>query len=126
MGVINDDINSVVASAVNARVEAAVFEAMTSDDTIRAYVSAALNEKVEDRYNYRKDTYINTILKDTIKKITKDVVAEEIVVAEDLIRREVKDALDRSIGVITDSLVEGFVASARGSYPSIKVEFADD
>ena len=40
-----------------------------------------------------------------------------------MIRKEVRAALKKSIGVISDSLVDGFVAATSGRYPSIEVKF---
>lgn len=120
----NEDINQIIASAVNARVEAAVVEALASDGAIRAYVTAALNQPASDRYD-RGKTFLRRLLERTIEQQTQAVVAEEIKTAEDAIRKEVRAALKKSIGVITDSLVDGFVANASGRYPSIKVAFGD-
>lgn len=121
----NEDINQIIASAVNARVEAAVVEALASDGAIRAYVTAALNQPASDRYEDRGKTFLRRLLERTIEQQTQAVVVEEIKIAEDAIRKEIRAALKKSIGVITDSLVDGFVASASGRYPSIKVVFGD-
>ena len=120
----NEDINDIIASAVNARVETAVLEALSSDDTMRVFVAAALNQKVSTTgYSRDETTLLNRLLKNTIEEQTKAVVAEEVAGHADVIRKEVRAALKKSIGVITDSLVDGFVANASGRYPSIKVEF---
>ena len=120
----NDDINDIIASAVNARVEAAVLEAVSRDDTMRVFVAAALQQKVSPTgYGRDETTLLNHLLKKTIEEQTRAVVAEEVAAHADAIRREVRAALKKSIGVITDSLVDGFVANASGRYPSIKVEF---
>lgn len=121
----NEDINQIIANAVNARVEAAVVEAMASDGAIRAYVTAALNQPAGDRYEDRGKTFLQKLLERTIEQQTQAVVGEELKIAEDAIRKEVRAALKKSIGVITDSLVDGFVASTSGRYPSIKVVFGD-
>ena len=119
----NEDINQIIATAVNARVEAAVVEAMTSDGAIRTYVAAALNRPVSDGYRSREKTFLQHLIQGSVEEQTRAVVAEEIKGVEEAIRKEVRAALKKSIGVITDSLVDGFVANASGRYPSIKVEF---
>lgn len=119
----HDDINQIIASAVNARVEAAVLEAMTNDNTMRTFVQAALNQKSKEGYGREEKTLLNRLLENAIQEQTEAVVAEEVRKSADAIRAEVRAALEQSIGVISDSLVDGFVASAESRYPSIEVKF---
>ena len=120
-----NDINQIISAAVNARVEAAVLEAMTSNNTMATFVQAALSRKVTTPGGYSRDEkpLLTHLLHTTIEEQTKVVVAEEIKKSQEVIRAEVRKALNKSIGVITDSLVDGFVANAEGRYPSIKVQF---
>ena len=126
MSNLNEDINSTITSAVNARVEAAVMEAVNSSDTMKNFVHAALNQKVTGNYGRDSKPLITHLVQSTIEEQAKQVVAEEIKNAESAIREEVRAALSKSIGVISDSLVDGFVASASGRYPSVRVEFNAD
>ena len=119
-------LNDGITSAVNAKIEGAVLEAMASNDVISAYVVAALQEPKPDRYGTRtKETYLSDIIKDAVRKQTQAVVAEEIQKQEDVIRESVRQSLEKSIGVITDSLVSGFVENTKGNRPSIEVNFSD-
>ena len=119
-----EDINEVIKNAVTARVEAAVLEAMSGDDTVRTFVQAALNKKVSTTgYGGDQKSLLTHLLQQSIEEHTKAIVAEEVAANSGAIREEVRKALRKSIGVITDSLVDGFVANASGRYPSIKVEF---
>lgn len=119
-----NDINQIISAAVNARVEAAVLEAMTSSNTMATFVQAALTRKVSSSgYSRDEKPLLTHLLQTTIEEQTKAVVAEEISKNKDVIRAEVQKALSKSIGVISDSLVDGFVSNAQGSYPSIKVQF---
>jgi len=122
------DLNKVIAAGVEAKIEAAVAGALLSEDTFAKFVVAALQQPIEvgSSYNKTKTTFLRHTLNSTIEKRTKEVVAEEIIAAEDQIRAEVRKALKKSIGVLADSLVDGFVAQAHGSYPSIKVSFGDN
>lgn len=127
MSNLNDDINSTITSAVNSRVEAAVLEAVSSGDTMKSFVHAALNTKVSTSgYSREEKPLITHLVQTTVQEQAKQVVAEEIGKAEAQIREEVRKALQESIGVISDSLVDGFVTHARGRYPSIEVNFRDD
>jgi len=121
----SEDINDIIKSAVQARVEAAVLEAMASGGTMQAIVVAALNQQVETgRYGDKKLPLLTHLAQTTIAELTKKVVAEEVAEYKEQIRDEVRKALGQSIGVISDSLVDGFVASSTGRYPSVEVTFA--
>ena len=120
------DLNTTIAAAVSARVEAQVASALLNDDTFTAFVVAALQKPIEvgDYSRREKTTWLAALLKNTIEAQTKEVVASEIAKMEEPIRVEVRKALKKSVGVLADALVDGFVAQAAGRHPSIKVEFA--
>lgn len=127
MSNLNEDINSTITTAVNSRVEAAVLEAINNGDTMKNFVHAALNTTVKTGgYGREEKPLITHLVQTTVQEQAKQVVGEEIVKAEDQIREEVRKALQESIGVISDSLVDGFVANAQGRYPSIEVNFRGD
>ena len=117
------DLGKIVEHGVSARIEAEVLAALSGSDLMARFVTAALNEKVEGRNYGDKETLLNKLLRKSIQEQTKEVVSEEIARLEPVIREHVREALAKSIDVITDSLVSGFVASANGRYPSIEVNF---
>ena len=122
----NDDLNEIVSRAVNARVEAQVTEALSGGEYMAQFVQAALNQKVKgDGYRDEAKPLVKYVLETTIKEQAKAVVSEEVAALEPLIREEVRKALKKSVGVIADSLVSGFVANASGRYPSIEVKFGE-
>lgn len=122
---LDKDLNETITSAVNARVEAAVAAALLNDESFTKFVTAALHHPVKtDSYSRETKSYISHLLEKTIEAKTKEVVAEEIAGAAEQIRDEVRKALRKSIGVIADQLVDGFVENASGRHPSIKVEFS--
>lgn len=124
------DLNDVIASAVSARVEAQVLAALSDSDTFNVMVMAALQQPVEipdgTSYGKKRVPYLNNVLQTAIRERTKAVVAESVEEHAEAIKVEVRKALRKSIGVMADSLVDGFVAGASGRYPSIKVEFSSD
>lgn len=121
------DLNEIIAAAVTARVEAQTLAALSDSETFNALVVAALGQTVEvsdgSSYGKKKVSYIRHTLEQSIKSRTKEIVAEAVEEQTEAIRTEVRKALRKSVGVIADSLVDGFVASASGRYPSISVEF---
>ena len=123
MSNLNDDLNATIAAAVQARTEAEVLAALSNEGTFSAMVTAALTETVRVDYG-QAQPMLSVLLRKTITEKTREVIADEIEALAPQIRAEVKSALKKSIGVISDSLVDGFVANATGRYPSIKVEFS--
>lgn len=124
MASLNDDLNSVVTSAVNARVEAQVAEALSGGEYMKQFVNAALHTMVKsNNYGEKDKPLVSFVLEKAIQEQAKQVVNEEIEALKPAIREEVRVALEKSVGVIADSLVDGFVANASGRYPSIEVNF---
>ena len=122
----NDDINQIIESAVNARVEAAVLEAMSSSEVMGRFVTAALSKPVSTgSYSEKNKPLITHLLHNAIEEQTKAVVSEQIAELRPIIAEDVRKALKKSVGVISDSLVDGLVSSAAGRYPSIKVDFGN-
>lgn len=124
------DLNDVIASAVQARTEAAVLAALSDSETFHALVVAALQQQVEvpngTTYGKKRISYMQHTLQKSIQEQTKALIAEAIQEHAPTIKTEVAKALRKSVGVLADSLVDGFVANASGRYPSIKVEFASE
>jgi hypothetical protein len=124
------DLNDIIASAVAGRVEAQVLAALTDSETFNTMVIAALQQQVEvpdgTSYGKKRISYMNHTLQTAIRSRTKELIAEEIEALSEPIRAEVRKGLRKSVGVIADSLVDGFVANASGRFPSIKVEFSSE
>lgn len=123
------DLNEVIVSAVGARVEAQVLAALSDSDTFNVMVMAALQQPVEvpdgTSYGKKRVPYLNNVLQAAIRERTREVVAEAIQEHDEAIKVEVRKALRKSIGVMADSLVDGFVANSSGRHPSIKVQFGE-
>ena len=123
MSNISNDLNTTITAAVNARVESEILAAMSNSDILQSFVTAALSTKVSGGYRDKEKTLLSHLLETTIQEQAKSVVAEEITKMQPAIREEVRAALAKSVGVISDALVDGFVANASGRYPSIEVNF---
>lgn len=121
------DLNAVIAGAVQARVEAQVLAALSDSETFHALVTAAMQQQVEvpdgTSYGKKRVPFLMHTVQRAIQDHTKAAIAEGIAEHTDAIKAEVAKALRKSIGVIADTLVDGFVANASGRYPSITVEF---
>jgi Mrp family chromosome partitioning ATPase len=98
---VSTDLNTVIVAAVNARVEAAVLEALSGDQFLAQYVAAALNQQIEVKeragyYNDRtvKTTFLKNAITEAVKGATqaavKRVLAEDADALEEAVRKELR------------------------------------
>ena len=96
---VDQDLNKVIASAVNARVEAAVAEALAGDSTIGAMVVAALQQPVEvpSRNGYGKDRvlFLNHLISSAIREAAKSAVQKVLIEEQQTIEDEVRKHIRR-------------------------------
>jgi trimethylamine:corrinoid methyltransferase-like protein len=121
--VLDNDLNKTIAAAVNAKVEAGVLAALSSDDTIGRFVSAALSERVRDNYSSREETFIGYTVREAIKAATKSacirLVETEMPAIEEAIRKELR----KRIGQISEKMAERLAEQVTGY--GLKIEFTD-
>ena len=102
------DINATIATAVNARIEAEVFQALAGDEVIGKYVTAALQAPVEvnDRSGYGKDKkpYMTVVLSKAIQNATKDACTRLILEEMPAIEAEIRKSLQRNINLIAEGM----------------------
>lgn len=110
---LNNDLNAVIANAVNARIEAQVAEALAGDEMIGKYVSAALMQEIEVgvSYNKRKTTFLKNTLDEAIRAATKEAVMRVLAEETDAIEVAVRRELKASVTAIAAQLV-GSVSKA--------------
>lgn len=121
---LNDDINATIATAVNARIEAAVMESLSGDDVLARFVTAALTQPV------KQDTYDRsprkTFLAHTVQKAIQDATraAIEALVEEEKprIEDECRKALRRNLPAVAERLVDGL----RMARYSVSVNVAEE
>lgn len=115
---LGDDLNATIAHAVTARVEAEVIKALSGDETIGRYVTAALMEPVVvDKYDRKKDRpYLTHVLKETIRKTTKDVLAGILVEEQPLIEAEIRKALRRGVADMAEGIAKSVAENATKGY----------
>lgn len=114
------DLNQIIISAVNGRIEAEVAKALAGDEVVGKFVTAALTQEVEHRpansYRSEKVTYLHKILLDTIQDAAKQAVAEAVEGEKDRIRALVKDQLEKRVDKLADGLVDSFAERVRNGY----------
>lgn len=118
------DLNQTIVAAVQARVEAEMLKALSGDEVIASFVTAALQEQVpvtNDRYDRKTEPYVRNVLRKTIKEVTHQAVTRLIEEEMPSIETAIRKSLRRNIDSMTDGLVENLAKQAKGAY-GIKIE----
>jgi hypothetical protein len=112
------DLNEVITSAVQARIEAEVLHALSSDDTFARFVTAALRQKIDKPggYGREKTTYLHETLKAAIEEATKQAVVKVVGEMAPQIEDEVAKAMRRDIKGIAGALVGSVDKAVRNPY----------
>ena len=122
MSNIETDLNATIASAVNARIEAEVMAALSGDEIIGRFVTAALQQKVgEERYGRKQRTFLAAAHHNAIQAATKAAVARLVEEERPLIEDEIRKALRRNVKTMADSIVGNLAAQASNAY-GVRVE----
>lgn len=93
-----EDLNTVITAAVNARVEAAVAEALSGGDLITQYVAAAMNETVVIKKTYPAKDVVTTFMKHAltlafqgaVQRSIAKVLMEEQAAIEESVRKAIR------------------------------------
>lgn len=119
------DLNQVIASAVQARIETEVAGALSGSDLMAQYVAAALHQKikVEDRnsYNKRETTYLRETIDQAIRNATKAAIAKVMVDEAAAIEAQVAAEIRKNVKGIAKQLA-GKLAEAAESPYGVNVE----
>lgn len=121
------DLNQTITAAVNARIEAEVMKALSGDDTIGRFVTAALQQPVEvkDGRTYRTERvpFLTLTLRQAIQEATKAAVVRLVAEETPKIEDEIRKALRRDIPGIAAGLTEGVTKTVQRGY-GINVDVA--
>lgn len=126
MAQVEQDLNTTIAAAVNARVEAAVLESLAGDAVIGQYVTAALQEPTKDpwdSYNHEKRPWLTFVVRDAIRDATKVAVHAALAEEKDAIEKEVRRAIKARISTFATQVTEGLLENTKSGY-NIKVDFS--
>lgn len=125
---IDGDLNQVIVSAVNARVEAAVAAAMSGDEVMGKYVAAALNQQIEvgNSYNRKQTTFLRHTIDNAMRDAAKVAVAEAIAEQKSVIVAAVKDSIVERLGLLANNMVDALADTATNPYAiSVDVKYRD-
>lgn len=122
---LDENINTTIANAVNAKVEASVLAALSGDELMGRYVTAALTQQLEvnkpEGYGKHKVQFLHHVISKMIQDATRDALARMIEEERPAIEAAVREALRANITGIASGLVDGLANSQRVSY-SAKVQ----
>lgn len=115
---ITSDLDATIASAVNARIEAAVTQALASDEVLGRYVTAALQQPVDPRGNYNREkiTFLQHTLSKAIQEATKAAVIKVLTEDRDEIEDQVRKALRRNVAGMADQIATSLAERATKGY----------
>lgn len=115
---LNQDLNTTIAAAVSARVEAEVARALSGDEIVGKYIAAALNQVIQiDRYDSRsKVTFLHQALRTAFQDMTKAAIAKVLADDAPLIEDEIRKAIRRSSSDLANSIVGNLVQLTSKGY----------
>lgn len=119
--VISNDLNKTIAAAVNAKVEAGVLQALSSDDVLGRFVAAALNEPVRREYGQGDENFVGRTVREAIKKATQEAAKRAMELEMPAIEEMVRKELRKRIGDISKGIAEQVVKSTTGY--GMRIEF---
>jgi hypothetical protein len=122
---VKGSLDQTIASAVQAKVQAMVLEAMAGDETMKAFVVSALSQPVQlDRYDRSKaQPFLHHTLAEAIKQITQATVRELLQERKDQIRAMVETQLVDRLPALAERLAESTIGD-RAQYVSVNLDFS--
>ena len=116
---VSNDLNTVISSAVQARIETEVAAALSGSELMGQYVSAALLQPIEvqdKNYRKRNTTYLRETIDEAIREATKAAVKRVIAEEQEQIEAQVAKELRGNIKDVAKSLAGNFAKSATSAY----------
>lgn len=114
------DLNQTIVSAVNARIEAEMMKALSGDETIATFVTAALRQKVEVKnartYTTTSEPFLTNVLRNAIQEVTKAACKRLVEESMPDIEAEIAKALRRDVKRIASTLTESLSKAADKAY----------
>ena len=118
------DLNEVITSAVQARIESTIAAELSSSDIYGKCVTAALTKPIEvgSYSNKRKTTFLRETLEGAIREAAKDAIGVVMESERENIEKLVATQLRRNVKVFAETLTDNAIKSANNRF-GIKVDF---
>jgi hypothetical protein len=113
-----EDLNTVIVSAVQARIEAEVATALAGSELMSQFVAAALNQTITVRRGYRDEqtTYLRNAIDGAIQKATTACLAKVLEAEAPSIEKAVTAELKRNLPMISKAAAENMAKAAQQAY----------
>jgi hypothetical protein len=121
---LGEDINATIVAAVNARITAETFAALSNDETLGKFVQAALYQPVKDGGPYSSKTkpFIESLLASAVQAATKAAVSQWVQDNQGPIKERVTSALTNNLDGIADAMVQSMINSSAAASYNTKVD----
>lgn len=105
---IDDSLDAIITKGVEAKIDAAVMQALSGDEVFANYVTAALSQKVEIKTNNSYRTREVSFLHHTVTKAIQNAVQDAVVeaLAEDTLR--IQEVVRKKVKASSDHIAEQF------------------
>ena len=119
------DLNQVIASAVQARIETEVFAALASSEVIAQFVTSALRQPITvrdpDTYRDRQTTFLTETVAKAIQAATEAAVRKVVAEEAPAIEAEVTKEMRKNVRTMAAQLVGSVTEAVKSPY-GVKVE----
>lgn len=122
--ILEQDLNSVISNAVQARIEAQVMAALSGDEVFAQFVSSALSSEIVVRdkdFRERRTTYLAETIRKALQEATQGAVEKVMVEIAPELEAEVAKELRRSVKGLASHLVGSVQDAVKAPY-GFKVE----
>lgn len=118
------DLNEVITSAVQARIESTIATELSSSDIYGKCVAAALTRPIEvgSYSDKRKTTFLRETLEGAIREAAKDAIGVVMESERENIEKLVATQLRRNVKVFAETLTDNAITAAKSKY-GVKVDF---
>lgn len=115
------NLDSTITTAIKARIEAEVVRAMSGDEMLGSFVTAALQQKVDVHPDgpygrSEKRPFLTHVLYEAIREATQVAVKKFVAEEVSTIEAEVRKALKRDMASIATTLTQSLVTAADKTY----------
>lgn len=105
---VNPNLDTIIAQAVEAKISAAVIQALSGDEVLGRYVTAALQQPVEindGSYNKKKVPFLDHVIRTAMRKAVNAAVVELLEGEVENIKTQVAKQLRASSNTIAEQFV---------------------
>lgn len=116
----DQDLNDIVTKAVSAKIDAAVLAALSGNDTMGRYITAALQRQIEvpdgSGYGKKREPFLHNVVSTAIQKAAVDALHGVVDEMRPQLIEQVRKELRRQLPALTEALVATGMESMKAAY----------